>query len=155
MGRAVMRELEVESAVGYSCAGRVVEVGARVAGLQPGDPVACGGAGHANHAEIVGVPRNLVTRIPTGVPMEAAALTTIAAVALHGVRLGGVEVGHRAAVIGCGLVGQLACGVDRPQVFPAVGLDDHARLRRRRRVVLPEEELFAVAFEGDLDQVAQ
>src|SRR5262249_14346846 len=35
----------------------------------------------------------------------------------------------------------------------AVGLDDHARLRAQRLLPLPEEELLAVALEGDLDEV--
>ena len=40
-----------EGVSGYSCSGVVLEVGAAVRGLSVGDRVACGGAGHANHAE--------------------------------------------------------------------------------------------------------
>lgn len=106
---AVRRQLAAETAVGYSSAGVVIEIGRRVAGLDVGDRVACCGGGHANHAEVVAMPRNMVARVPAGVPMVAAAMSTIAAIALHGIRLGGVELGQRVAVIGCGLVGQLAC----------------------------------------------
>ena len=106
---AVRRQLKTETAVGYSSAGTVIEVGRRVPGLNVGDRVACCGGGHANHAEVVAMPRNMVARVPEAVPMASAAMTTIAAIALHGIRLGAVEVGQRVAVIGCGLVGQLAC----------------------------------------------
>jgi predicted dehydrogenase/threonine dehydrogenase-like Zn-dependent dehydrogenase len=106
---AVQRKLSEETPVGYSSAGRIIEVGAAVRDLRVGDVVACAGGGHANHAEIVSVPRNLCARVPDDVPADAAALTTIAAIALHGVRLADVRVGERVAVIGCGLVGQIAC----------------------------------------------
>ena len=106
---AVTRQLSQETATGYSSAGTVIEVGAGVSGFNPGDRVACAGAGHANHAEIVSVPANLCARIPDGVGTETAALTTIAAIALHGIRLADVTLGDRVAVVGAGLVGQIAC----------------------------------------------
>jgi predicted dehydrogenase len=109
MREAVMRRLTEETPVGYSSAGEVIEVGKAVRGFSPGDAVACAGGGHANHAEIVSVPANLCAKVPTGVTLEAAALTTIASIALHGVRLAGVTIGDRVAVVGCGLVGQIAC----------------------------------------------
>src|SRR4051812_12337517 len=105
----IRRQLEEEGASGYSSSGIVIEVGAAVRGLTVGDRVACAGAGHANHAEIVSVPRNLCARVPEGVPMESAALTTIASIALHGIRLADVRLGESVAVVGCGLVGQIAC----------------------------------------------
>jgi polar amino acid transport system substrate-binding protein len=55
------------------------------------------------------VPANLCARVPSSVSLETASLTTIAAIALHGIRLAGVDLGARVAVIGCGLVGQIAC----------------------------------------------
>ncbi len=119
----VQRRLAEPRAVGYSSAGRVVEVGAAVTGLQPGQLVACAGAGHANHAELVAVPRNLCARVPSGVELETAALTTIAAVALHGIRLAEVRVGDRTAVIGCGLIGQITCRLLRAAGSEVFALD--------------------------------
>jgi predicted dehydrogenase len=106
---AVERRLGEESPIGYSSAGEVVRVGSAVRGLAPGDRVACAGAGFANHAEVVAVPANLCARVPASVSLEHASLTTIAAIALHGIRLAEAALGERVAVIGCGLVGQLAC----------------------------------------------
>jgi predicted dehydrogenase len=106
--RAVETKLSTETSVGYSSAGTVVAVGPRVAGLRPSDRVACGGE-HAGHAEIVAVPRNLVARVPGGVSLADASFATIAAVALHGLRLAEIDLGARVAVVGCGLIGQIAC----------------------------------------------
>ena len=105
----VRRKLAEEGPAGYSSVGVVTEVGCRGRGLVPGDVVACAGAGHANHAEVIGVPANLCVKVPDGVPLPSAALTTIAAIAMHAIRVSDVRVGEHAAVIGCGLVGQIVC----------------------------------------------
>src|SRR5689334_18495764 len=120
--QTVQRRLGEETSVGYSCAGTVVEVGERVRDLLPGDRVACAGD-TAGHAEFVAVPANLCVRIPEEVPLESAALTTIAAVALHGIRLAEADVGSRVAVIGCGLVGQLALRMLRAAGSETFALD--------------------------------
>jgi len=57
-----------------------------VTDLRPGDRVACAGAGHANHAELVMVPRNLVVQVPEGCSLRDAASTTLGAIAMQGVR---------------------------------------------------------------------
>ncbi len=105
----IRKTLTDENSSGYSSSGTVIELGAAVRGLSLGDRVACAGAGYANHAEIVSVPGNLCARVPKDVPMECAALTTIASIALHGIRLADIELGDLVAVVGCGLVGQIAC----------------------------------------------
>jgi polar amino acid transport system substrate-binding protein len=128
-GETVRRKLSEETAVGYSSAGRVLEVGTDVIGIRPGDLVACAGAGHANHADVVSVPRNLVAKVPEGVSLEAAAFTTLAAIALHGVRLAEVRLGDRVAVIGCGLVGQIVCRLLHASGADVFALDiDSARI---------------------------
>jgi predicted dehydrogenase len=129
----IRRTLDEEAASGYSSAGTILEVGAGVRGLSVGDRVACAGAGHANHAEIVSIPRNLCAKVPADVPMEAAALTTIASIALHGIRLADVRLGERVAVIGCGLVGQIACRLLTASGADVIGLDtDPARVEAAR-----------------------
>ncbi|AKU93098.1 putative zinc-binding dehydrogenase [Vulgatibacter incomptus] len=72
-----------------------------------GSLVACAGAGYANHAEEVVVPRNLVVRVPEGVEAEEAAFATLGAIALQGVRIHRPELGESVAVIGLGLLGLL------------------------------------------------
>ena len=96
--------LNALTAIGYSAAGVVLEVGDGVDGFAPGDPVACGGEG-ANHAEVLAVPRNLVAHVPEGVAFGDAAYATVGAIALHGVRQAEVGIGECVGVIGLGLVG--------------------------------------------------
>ena len=105
--RAVRDKTEKTVALGYSSCGRVIEVGAEVNDLRPGDLVACAGQDYASHAELVAVPRTLVARVPEGVAVEHAAFATLGAIALEGVRLARVELGETAVVIGLGLLGQI------------------------------------------------
>lgn len=119
--------------IGYSAAGEVVAFGDGVSGLAIGDLVACAGAGFANHADYVSVPRNLVCRVPAGCSLEAAATATVGAIALQGVRRAKVELGDRIAVIGLGLIGQITMELLRAAGCTVIGMDlDPARLARAR-----------------------
>ena len=130
--QVVQHRLAEETPVGYSCAGTVVEVGEHVRGLLPGDVVACAG-GTANHAEFVSVPANLCARVPAPVTLRSASITTIAAIALHAVRLVEAQVGSQVAVIGCGLVGQIALRLLRAAGAETYAIDiDPKRTERAR-----------------------
>ncbi len=82
-------------------------VGGLVEGLRPGDRVACGGVGYANHAELAVVPKNLVVKVPDEVSDEEAAFATLGAIALQGVRLADPKLGETVLVLGLGLLGQI------------------------------------------------
>ena len=84
--QAVREKLGESHALGYSAAGRVVEVGEGVNSFTVGERVACAGTGYAAHAELLSVPQNLCVRLPEGVDFESAAFSTLGAVALQGVR---------------------------------------------------------------------
>ena len=86
--QAVRSRLDTPIPLGYSCAGTIIEVGAGIEDLSVGDRVACAGAGHANHAEIVAVPRNLCVPIPDDVGLDDAAFVTVGAIALQGLSRG-------------------------------------------------------------------
>jgi predicted dehydrogenase/threonine dehydrogenase-like Zn-dependent dehydrogenase len=104
--RAVQDVSETWIPAGYSAAGVVVETGAQ-ADVSAGQHVACGGAGVANHAEFIAVPRNLMTPMPEGVAHTQAAFTTVGAIALQGVRRAEVTLGETVVVVGLGLIGQI------------------------------------------------
>jgi predicted dehydrogenase len=125
---AVRLRLDQPSSLGYSSAGVAAAVGDRVRGIAPGDRVACGGADHAVHAEVDRVPGNLCVRLPDAVSFEAGAFTTVGAIALHGVRQAGVAIGEQVAVIGLGLVGQLAAQILRAAGCRVLGVDLSAAL---------------------------
>lgn len=120
---AVRNRLDQPMALGYSSAGTVLDVGAQVPGIQIGDRVACAGGGYAVHAEIVAVPRNLVVKLPPNVDFESAAFTTIGAIALQGIRLAEVKLGEVVAVIGLGLLGQLAVQLLNASGCVVIGMD--------------------------------
>jgi len=125
--RTIRTRLAGDLPLGYSAAGIAVEVGEAVSGVRPGMLVATGGAGQANHAEWQAVPGLLCVPVPAGVPAEDAAFATIAAIALHGVRLAGVGPGSKVVIIGLGLVGQLAARVALAAGCDVAGIDvtDH------------------------------
>jgi predicted dehydrogenase/threonine dehydrogenase-like Zn-dependent dehydrogenase len=128
--QAVRSRLDQPQNPGYSSAGTVIAAGDGVTDIQPGDRVACAGAGFAVHAEIACVPRLLVARIPardaaTGddVPFDEAAFATLGAVALHGIRTAGAKLGDLVAVIGLGLLGQLTVQLLKAAGCRVLGMD--------------------------------
>src|SRR4051812_33445219 len=118
-------------AIGYSAAGEVVAVGEGITDLAAGDLVTAAGAGQANHADYVSVPRNLVCRVPSGCDLQHAASATIGAIALQGVRRAGPQLGDRACVIGLGLIGQITAQLLKAAGCRVIGFDlDKARVSR-------------------------
>jgi len=109
--RKVRDKLDGAQPLGYSLAGEVIEVGEGVDKVKPGDLVACAGGGYANHADEVVVPINLTVKIPEGVSTEAASMTTLASIALQGVRLANPTLGENAVVLGLGPIGLMACQI--------------------------------------------
>lgn len=127
----VHSQLETLSLLGYSCSGTVLAVGRGVSEFCVGDSVACAGTGYANHAEINFVPRNLAVRVPAGVPLDQAALTTIGAIAMQGLRQGGAVFGETIAVIGAGLVGVLTIALAKAAGCRVIAIDaDSERAQR-------------------------
>lgn len=124
--------------LGYSLCGRVVASMALNAVYPPGQRVACAGAGWANHAELVAVPESLVVPVPEGLAPELASVVAVGAIALQGIRQGGVTVGDRVAVIGLGLVGQLAGRLARACGARVGGFDPSGERRALARSFLDE-----------------
>ncbi len=137
--QAVRSRLDQPQSPGYSSAGTVVAAGEGVADLQPGDRVACAGAGFAVHAEVACVPRLLVARIPASdggdeVSFDDAAFATLGAVALHGIRTAEAKLGDGVAVIGLGLLGQLTVQLLKAAGCRVLGMDiDAARANLARQ----------------------
>lgn len=109
--------------LGYSSSGIVLEVGKNVADIAVGDRVACAGAGYANHAEIVSVPKNLVAKIPDNVDFADAAFTTVGTIAMQGVRRAKVEFGDNVVVMGLGLIGLITCQILNAAGARVIGID--------------------------------
>jgi len=124
-------------AIGYSVAGEVAAVGEGVRDVAVGDLVAAAGAGQANHADYVVVPRNLVCRIPPGCDQKHAASATVGAIALQGVRRAAPQLGDRVCVIGLGLIGQITVQLLKAAGCRVIGLDlDAGRIARAQQLGL-------------------
>ncbi|MCU1308541.1 MAG: oxidoreductase, partial [Acidobacteriaceae bacterium] len=119
----VQARLETLSTMGYSAAGVVLAVGEGVTEFQPGDRVACAGGGYANHCEINFVPKNLAVKVPDTVPLEAAALTTIGAIAMQGLRQAQPTFGETVLVVGAGLLGVLTAQMARAAGCRVIAID--------------------------------
>lgn len=89
---------------GYSVAGEVVAVGSNVRDFAVGDRV----AGRVKHASGDCASEGLMFRIPDGVGYEAASFIELGIITLQGIRKAGIRPGDRVAVLGQGVVGQLA-----------------------------------------------
>jgi len=119
---------------GYSSAGTVVSVGNQILDISPGQKVACAGAGYANHAEVIAVPRNLAVPIPAGLDLEAASFSTLGAIAIQGLRRSNCQFGETCVILGLGLLGLLAVQIGRAAGYRIIGLDIDDR-----RIALAEE----------------
>ena len=123
--RQSQARLDTPVPLGYSCAGIVANSGTDISasGFSLGDRVACGGSGHASHAEYNVVPPNFCVKIPDNVSFEDAAYVALGGIALEAVRMANVELGSRVGVIGLGLLGQLAVQVLRAAGCHVFGVD--------------------------------
>ncbi len=137
---AVRSRLDQPQSPGYSSAGTVISIGEGITDIQPGDRVACAGAGIAVHAEIACVPRLMLARIPEREPIgnpvsfEDAAFATVGAVALHGIRTSEANLGDLVAVVGLGLLGQLTVQLLKAAGCRVLGMDidsERAALAKR------------------------
>jgi predicted dehydrogenase/threonine dehydrogenase-like Zn-dependent dehydrogenase len=132
--KKVMNRLDSYTPLGYSLCGVVTEVGRGAEEFKVGQLVAAAGNEHALHAEHNWVPVNLCAAVPPGVLPEHAAFSTVASIAMHGVRRAEVQLGETAAVIGLGLVGQLVVRLLIAAGVRVVGIDpvlDRCRLAEK------------------------
>jgi predicted dehydrogenase/threonine dehydrogenase-like Zn-dependent dehydrogenase len=139
---------------GYSAAGVVLETGAGIDDLQPGDRVACAGAQCAHHAEVICVPRNLTVPLPEKLDPALASTATLGAIAMQGVRRAQPTLGETFVVIGLGIIGQLTAQLLRVNGCRVIGADlDQTRIRLAKSIGMdygldPEAGI-------ELDQVAR
>src|SRR6476661_2014628 len=121
--KKVMNKLDSYTPLGYSLCGVVTEVGRGAEEFKVGQLVAAAGNEHALHADYNWVPVNMCAAVPDGVLPEHAAFSTVASIAMHGVRRAEVQLGETAVVIGLGLVGQLVVRLLIAAGVQVVGID--------------------------------
>jgi (R,R)-butanediol dehydrogenase/meso-butanediol dehydrogenase/diacetyl reductase len=88
--------------------------------------------GHGSHAQYVAVPNYSLNKLPDHVGDEEGALIEPLAVAVHGVRQGGVRVGDVVAIVGAGMIGLCALAVAKSSGASQVFVSEPLPARRER-----------------------
>jgi 2-desacetyl-2-hydroxyethyl bacteriochlorophyllide A dehydrogenase len=124
--------IQFPTGIGYSSVATVLEVGAGVERVKVGDRVAST-APHATHALH---PASHLWPIPEGVDSEAASFATLAEIVMGGVRRSRLMFGESVAIVGAGLLGQLAARFCQAAgAWPIIVIDTAgARLETARRM---------------------
>jgi polar amino acid transport system substrate-binding protein len=91
---AVNRTLDLPIPLGYSSAGIVEASTEGAKDILEGTRVACAGAGMANHADYIVVPRNLCVPVSEDLSFLSAAYTTVGSIAMQSVRVADVRFGE-------------------------------------------------------------
>ena len=115
---------------GYCLAGRILargpkadaEDGAAVVTFISVDAggLGLGEGGHVSHAL---TPARMLVRVPDGVDLLEASASVLAGIAYHGMRMARPTAGERVAVIGLGVIGQLAARLHAASGADVVGCD--------------------------------
>lgn len=121
--KKVRTKLNTPKALGYSCAGVVIDSKDWEGKFKTGDRVACGGQDYASHAEFVSVPQNLIVNVPDNVSFEEASFTTLGSIAMQGVRQASPKIGDKVCVIGLGLLGQITLQILQANGCSVLGID--------------------------------
>ena len=113
---------------GNRAVGEVVAIGSAVTDVGVGTRIFCH-TPHANYA----IAKGLRLPVLDGVDLSASPLVGLAMVGMTALRVGQVELGDRVAVIGLGLVGQLAAQLLQAAGAEVLGIDTVATRRRIAR----------------------
>ncbi len=89
---------------GYEAIGEVIECGTEVTAFKPGDRI----IGNGKHAQYSTITAERAVKVPDNLSSESASLAIVGRTAMHGVRRAAIEYGDNVAVVGLGLMGQLA-----------------------------------------------
>ncbi|MCY4465333.1 MAG: zinc-binding alcohol dehydrogenase [Chloroflexi bacterium] len=108
---------------GYATVGEVVETGAAVSAVQPGDMVYSMGRHRQYHLINLADARAMCVKVPAGMSLQQAVFARLAVVAFTALRISTIELGDYVGLVGLGVVGNLAAQLSRLQGGRAIGLD--------------------------------
>ena len=122
------------STPGYAAVGEVLDVGAEISAVSPGDIVHYWG-GHKQYFMIdASRPQQICLKAPAGLPLHLAPFTRMAIIAMTSLRISNIELGDYVGVLGLGTVGNFAAQLAGLQGGVVIGLDlSEGRVERARR----------------------
>ncbi len=113
--------------VGYSAAGKVIEVGSGITDIKLGDRVI---VYWGQHKKRITVSRGNVVKIPDGVSTAEASMALISTFPLAAIRKTRLEIGESALVMGLGILGVFAVQLLRAAgAYPIIAVDPVAERR--------------------------
>lgn len=121
--KKLKRKLGEYTPLGYSSSGTIISIGKGVKEYSVGEMVCCAGVGFANHAEIIEVPTNLLSRVGKEEVLDQAAYSALFAIVFQGIKNSGHTIGDNVVVVGLGLLGQLALQISRLAGLNVYGVD--------------------------------
>lgn len=123
---------------GYAAVGEVLEAGAEISDVAPGDMVHFWG-GHKQYSLVDRTrPQSICLKLPDGLPPERAPFTRMAIIAMTSLRISNIELGDFVGVVGLGTVGNFAAQLAGLQGGTVIGLDLSAgRAERARACGIP------------------
>ncbi|MBI2299458.1 MAG: zinc-binding alcohol dehydrogenase [Armatimonadetes bacterium] len=142
-----LQQVEFPWVPGYAAVGEVLECGPGVTSPQVGERVYTYGP----HASL-GVTQVLHARVPDGLAAEAAVFARLGTVALTALRVSDVELGDRVAVLGLGVVGNLAAQLFQLAGCEVFGLETDA-FRRERAAACGVRHVVDATVEGGVPEV--
>lgn len=106
--------------LGYSCCGVVTHVGENVKNFVPGDRV----AGIMFHQSLSNCAQEKLVKVPDSLSMRDASFVRIGVISMQGVRKARIELGESCAIVGMGLIGQVAMQLARANgAYPIIAID--------------------------------
>jgi threonine dehydrogenase-like Zn-dependent dehydrogenase len=137
--------------LGYSAVGEVVECGEEIASMKKGDLVACYGAPYVHHDEYLLVPKTLCALVPETVDPKEAALGGLGAIAIHALRIAGLQFGETAVIVGLGVLGQLIAQIAHAAAYNVIAYD----LQESRVKMLQQENIKAYPSAEEMEEAIQ
>ncbi|MGD6854262.1 zinc-dependent alcohol dehydrogenase [Bacillus infantis] len=137
--------------LGYSAVGEVVECGEEITSMKKGDLVACYGAPYVHHDEYLLVPKTLCASVPETVDPKEAALGGLGAIAIHALRIAGLQFGETAVIVGLGVLGQLIAQIAHAAAYNVIAYD----LQESRVEMMQQENIKAYRSVDEMEHAIQ
>jgi 2-desacetyl-2-hydroxyethyl bacteriochlorophyllide A dehydrogenase len=135
---------------GYSATGKIIEVGKKVKNYKIGDYV----AGRINHLSLATADPGNLFKLPLNIDREEASFIELGIIVLQGIRKAKIKPGDKVAVVGQGLIGQVANKIAR--IAGATEVVGIAYTKNRERTAIEAggvDQYIAIKDEKDLSNI--
>ncbi|WP_461243774.1 zinc-dependent alcohol dehydrogenase [Secundilactobacillus muriivasis] len=136
---------------GYSSAGEVLEVGENVTRFKKGDKV-IGAPVYGAHSNLTYVDEGAVYSVPDNVVLDDAVFYNLGMTALYSLRMADIHLGQSIALIGQGVVGQLATQAAKASGYSPIVVFDIQEDRRKKALANGADYAFDPSDQAAIDE---